>query len=276
MDKQLRILMLEDRAEDAALVKDSLRKSGLRFSFDFVDSKESFLRRLAEQKPDVVLSDHGLPAFDGLSALRIVKEKCPDVPVVFVTGALGEEFAIRIFENGASDYVLKHHLGDLAPAIQRALSAAEEARRRSDEDEQLRRHGELFRNLVDGVKDYALYMLDTRGHITTWNTGAERIDRFSAKEAIGQPLDILFTADEVARGKPRQILEIAARDGPVHSQIPVSVIAHEFVPLCIEYRCGRAAEETAVVAWTIFHLTVVSFWELENSAGKRSSKRRLA
>src|ERR1041385_3800713 len=120
MEKPLRILMLEDHPEDACLTKEALRKGGLRFSFTRVETKEDFVRQLDEKKPDVILSDHGLPAFDGVSALRLAKEKCPDVPVVFVTGALGEEFAIRTFENGASDYVLKHRLSELAPAVQRA------------------------------------------------------------------------------------------------------------------------------------------------------------
>jgi PAS domain S-box-containing protein len=178
-----------------------------------VDQKEDFIRELNEEKPDIILSDHGLPAFDGFSALQIAKEKCPDVPVVFVTGALGEEFAIRIFENGASDYVLKHHLSELGPAVRRALHTAEETRRHRAEDEELRRNGELFRNLVEGVKDYALYMLDAQGRITTWNTGAERIEGYTAAEAIGQPLDILFSHEDVLREKPRRMLESAARTG---------------------------------------------------------------
>ncbi len=205
--------MLEDRAEDAALTRDALRRNGLRFSFTYVDKKEDFIRQLNEAKPDIILSDHGLPAFDGLSALRVAKEKCPDVPVVFVTGALGEEFAIRIFENGASDYVLKHHLSELGPAVRRALHTAEETRRHRAEDEELRRNGELFRNLVEGVKDYALYMLDAQGRITTWNSGAERIEGYTAEEAIGEPIDLVFAPHEVISGKPRQMLERAGRDG---------------------------------------------------------------
>ena len=213
MENPLRILMLEDHPEDACLTKEALRKGGLRFSFTRVETKEDFVRQLEEKKPDVILSDHGLPAFDGFSALRLAREKCPDVPVVFVTGALGEEFAIRIFEHGASDYVLKHRLNDLPSVVQRALGAAEESRRRRAEDEELRRNGELFQNLISGVRDYALYMLDARGHITTWNSGAERIEGYTAQQAIGRHIEILFGPADIARGKPRRMLEIAAREG---------------------------------------------------------------
>src|SRR6185503_13310963 len=139
MRSDLNILMLEDHQEDAVLVKEELRRGGMQFSFSRVDTKSDFLKKIAHQKPDVILSDHGLPSFDGLSALHLAREKCPDVPFVFVTGALGEEFAIRGFEAGATDYVLKHHLSDLVPAVQRALRVADETRRHRDYDERLRR-----------------------------------------------------------------------------------------------------------------------------------------
>jgi PAS domain S-box-containing protein len=213
MQKPLHILMLEDRAEDAVLTQDALRKGGLRFSFSRVETKDDFLCELKEHKPDIILSDHGLPAFDGLSALRVARKRCPDVPVVFVTGALGEEFAIRIFENGASDYVLKHHLAELPPVVRRVLQSAEEMRRHRARDEELRRTGELFRNLVDGVKDYALYILDAHGRIMTWNSGGELIEGYKAHEAVGRHIEILFPPEEVARGKPQQMLDHAARKG---------------------------------------------------------------
>src|SRR5205814_269378 len=107
------------------LAQEELRKGGLRFSFACVDTREEFLQELSRAEPDIILSDHGLAAFDGFTALRLAKKKCPDVPFVFVTGALGEEFAIRTFESGATDYVLKHRLSELTPTVQRALHAAE-------------------------------------------------------------------------------------------------------------------------------------------------------
>ncbi len=212
MGNHLHILMLEDRPEDAVLVKEELRRGGLKFSFERVETKPDFLAKISQQKPDLILSDHGLPSFDGFSALCVAKRECPDVPFVFVTGALGEEFAIRTFEHGATDYVLKHHLSDLVPAVQRALRVADETRRHRDHDEQLRRNEESFRMLVDGVRDYALYMLDASGRIATWNSGAERITGYSATEAIGQPMDLLFPPEEAA-GKAAHILDVATRTG---------------------------------------------------------------
>src|SRR3954466_6629867 len=103
-----------------------LRKGGLSFQSQRVDTREQFLNALAGQRPDLILSDHGLPAFDGFSALAIAREKVPDVPFIFVTGSLGEETTIKALKSGAADYILKHRLPNLSSAVHRALSQAEE------------------------------------------------------------------------------------------------------------------------------------------------------
>lgn len=213
MANALQILMLEDRPEDAVLVEKELRKGGLKVSFKRVEKREDFIEHLTRNTPDIILSDHGLPGFDGLSALKVTRERRPDTPFVFVTGALGEEFAIRTFESGATDYVLKHRLSDLVPTVRRALRHAAELRRHREKDEDLRRNEELFRKLVEGVHDYAIYMLDSEGRITTWNAGAERIEGYSAEEAIGQSMDIVLPPEDRARGKTACLIAAALRDG---------------------------------------------------------------
>jgi PAS domain S-box-containing protein len=213
VENALRILMLEDSPEDAVLVKEELRRGGLQFSFERVDAKKDFLKQLTRYQPDLILSDHGLPSFDGFSALRMAREKCPDTPFVFVTSALGEEFAIRMFENGASDYVLKHRLSDLVPAVNRVLHRARATREHRAHDEELQRNEELFRMLVDGVRDYAIYMLAPDGRITTWNSGATRVEGYTQDEAVGRTMDIVLPPEDVARHKSRHMLEIAKRDG---------------------------------------------------------------
>jgi PAS domain S-box-containing protein len=81
---------------------------------------------------------------------------------------------------------------------------AEEAQRQSEE---------LFRLLVEGVDDYAIIMLDPRGCIISWNTGAERIKKYKGSEIIGQHVSRFYTSEDIQRGKPKQALEIAAREG---------------------------------------------------------------
>ena len=113
--------MVEDEANDATLVEHALKEGGFRFSFKRVDTERSFLSQLDRFRPSVILSDHGLPAFDGFAALSIAQDKAPDVPFIFVTGSLGEEMAIKALKSGATDFVLKHRLSTLPRAVHQAL-----------------------------------------------------------------------------------------------------------------------------------------------------------
>ncbi len=141
MDKdsnELRILILEDVPADAELMERELRKAGIKFTSRRVETKEDFTRELDEFMPDLVLADHKLPSFDGLSALGIVRERHRDLPYVFVTGSMGEEWAIETLKKGATDYVLKERLARLVPAVTRALREAKEQIERRLAEEKIR------------------------------------------------------------------------------------------------------------------------------------------
>ncbi|MHB8909384.1 MAG: diguanylate cyclase domain-containing protein [Syntrophales bacterium] len=144
MEKTLRILILEDVATDAELIEEELRYAGIAFSAKRVSTKKAYLDELDNSCPDLILSDYNLPQYDGELALRAAKSRCPDVPFILVTGAIGEELAIDIFTQGANDYVMKGKLQRLVPAVQRALAEAAERRARKDAEEALRKaHAEL-------------------------------------------------------------------------------------------------------------------------------------
>ncbi|MBI3878412.1 MAG: response regulator [Verrucomicrobia bacterium] len=127
MNKSIRILMLEDEPADTQLIVRELRQGGFNFTFQRVVSRQYFLYELQNHTPDLVLSDHALPSFDGMAALALTREKCPHVPFIFVTAKHGDEAAVDALKKGASDYVLKGRLSRLAPAVRRALREAEES-----------------------------------------------------------------------------------------------------------------------------------------------------
>jgi CheY-like chemotaxis protein len=118
---KLHIVFIEDVPAEAASVESALRKDGVDFSLLRVDSREDFLRELETRPPDVILSDHGLPSFDGLAALDLAHKRLPKVPFIFVTNALNREMEIEKIAPGVWDYVRKSQLHRLAPAIRRAL-----------------------------------------------------------------------------------------------------------------------------------------------------------
>lgn len=130
MERELNILILDDDLNDVMLASRALRKAGLVFHCTRAETEEDFRRGLEQESPDVILSDHGLPPFDGFAALALAKEKRPETPFIFVTGALGNEAAAEAFAKGAADFVVKHRLTDLASVVRRALLAAQERRMR--------------------------------------------------------------------------------------------------------------------------------------------------
>jgi len=139
MDKDLRILILEDVPTDAELIQFELTEAGTSFIPMCVADRASYVKALDEFSPEIILSDYSLPSFDGISALKIAVSKCPDVPFIFVSGALGEETAIELLKQGATDYVLKSRLSRLAPAVTRALQEVEERRVRKAAEEALKK-----------------------------------------------------------------------------------------------------------------------------------------
>src|SRR5579862_8007166 len=149
IEKKLRILMVEDVVHDAALVEHTLKDGGFDFTFKRVDTEADFLQQLGRFHPSVILSDHGLAAFDGFTALSLAQKKAPDEPFIFVTGSLGEEMTIKALKSGATDFILKHRLPSLPPAIHRALRQVDFRVQRKRAEEALQSSEERYRSLVE-------------------------------------------------------------------------------------------------------------------------------
>ena len=133
-----RILILEDEAWDAERAQSLLTSAGLDFTCIVVATKALFTEKLDSFRPDVILSDYHLPGFSGEAALAIAQERYPDVPFIIWSGVLGDEAAVALIKQGATDYVLKDRPARLPSVIGRALAEAEQRMRLADLDEQLR------------------------------------------------------------------------------------------------------------------------------------------
>ncbi len=123
MDKNIRVLILEDCVSDADLMEFELMEAGVQFISKRTTNENEFLRALEEFSPDLIICDYELPQYSGALALGEAKKRFPDVPFILVTDALNEEPEKigKILAVGASDYVLKDHLDQLVPAIRGAL-----------------------------------------------------------------------------------------------------------------------------------------------------------
>src|ERR1700738_929871 len=135
----LRILLLEDDAQDAELIQELLETDHFVCELTRTQTGAEFLAALKNGGVDLILADYQLPSFDGLSALKLALSERPDLPFIFVSGTLGEEVAIEALKIGATDYVLKTRLARLVPSVQRALREGREKAERKKAEEALRR-----------------------------------------------------------------------------------------------------------------------------------------
>jgi putative nucleotidyltransferase with HDIG domain len=152
----LRVLQLEDAPGDAELAMRELRKAGLVVSARRVETRDDFVRALDQFEPDVILVDYKIPAFDGLSAVRIAVERRPQTPSIVVTGTLGDGLAAALLREGARDYILKDRLARLASAVRQAVEDARtEVGRREAQEQSRRALAKLHRTLEKTVEAVA-------------------------------------------------------------------------------------------------------------------------
>lgn len=190
--------MVEDVVQDATLIEHALKHSGFDFTLKRVDTQEEFVHQLQRFHPSVILSDHGLPSFDGFTALALAQKEAPDVPFIFVTGSLGEEMTIKALKTGATDFVLKHRLGTLPPAIHRALRQADFRRERRKAEEALLSSEERYRSLVELSPD-ALFVVVEDRIVFINSAGVRLLGAAEPAQLVGHPLkDILHPDDQAS------------------------------------------------------------------------------
>ena len=140
-----KILLLEDNASDAELIEHTLKRAGLAFSSRLEDTESGFHLALREFAPDIVLADYSLPTYDGGSALNYTKTYYPNLPVIIVTGALGDEKVVELLHDGAMDFVLKDRLSRLPDAVRHAMQETRHRAERKADELRLRERDELLR-----------------------------------------------------------------------------------------------------------------------------------
>ena len=137
--RELRILLVEDSAEDAELMIDQMREAGIHGRFQRVESEVELQQALAAGVPDIVLSDLSMPGFTGFEALHLVRRVDPELPFIFVSGTMGEASALAALRHGANDYIIKHQPARLPSAVLRAVGDAQAVRERRRVETELMR-----------------------------------------------------------------------------------------------------------------------------------------
>ncbi len=165
MSKPLRVLIVEDSEDDTALLLRELQHGGYAPTFERVDTPEAMSAALDQQKWELVLADWSMPRFSGLTALDLLKDKGLDLPFIIVSGVIGEETAVVAMKAGAHDYLMKHNLKRLCPAIERELREVRERRARMRAEQALR-ESEARLQLVMEQLPAIIWITDTKLRIT--------------------------------------------------------------------------------------------------------------
>ncbi|MCA0387337.1 MAG: response regulator [Bacteroidetes bacterium] len=198
MKTPLRVLIVEDSEDDRELLLMKLRQGNYEPQFSQVETKEDLLNAFKQQRWDIVLSDYSMPMFDGISALRTVRELDPDIPFIIISGNIGEEVAVMAMKSGAQDYIMKGNLQRLIPAIERELKEAEHRRQKREAIEAKETSEKRFRNVFEHSVD-AIGVSKDGIHIMVNPAYVKLFSYETSDEIAGIPVQDLIAPGE--RGK---------------------------------------------------------------------------
>ncbi len=183
MTRSLKILHIEDIPSDVELVDRALSKSGIIFEKVVVDARKDYIQALDKFNPDIILSDHSLPAFNSLEALKILKESGKDIPFILITSTVSEEFAVSVMKEGASDYVLKDRLQRLPSAVINALKKYQ-----SDIDRQTYLNkivaNEALFSKAESIAEFGTWRVDLVNKTINWSAGTYPLLGYQPDEVI--------------------------------------------------------------------------------------------
>lgn len=174
MTAPLHLLIVEDVEDDVLMILRELRRGGFDPVHGMVSSAHEMRQALASRSWDIIISDYSLPAFSGLAALEIAREVAPDLPVIIVSGAIGEETAVALMKAGAQDYVMKSALGRLVPAVERELKDAQQRRAHRQTELALRKNEMLLRKVLDTLP-VGVWVADRDGGLVMGNPAGQKI-----------------------------------------------------------------------------------------------------
>ncbi|HLM60844.1 MAG TPA: PAS domain-containing protein, partial [Pyrinomonadaceae bacterium] len=229
--KPLKALLVEDSNDDAALLLRHLSNEGYDVQSEIVQTSADLKAALAERDWDIILSDYTMPHFTGLDALRVLKKSNQDIPLIIISGTIGEDIAVEAMLDGANDYLMKGNLTRLAPAIERDLENAARRRKQKQAEDALRRSEELLAN-AQRIAHIGSWETDLVNNHLYWSDEVYRIFGVSKNE-FGATLESFVN---FIHPEDRQSVQAAA-DAAISGNAPYN----------IEHRIVRSDGEERIV-----------------------------
>jgi PAS domain S-box-containing protein len=249
MDTPLRVLIVEDSEEDCLLLKNELARGGYAPTCRRVETAEGMITAFEEDHWDIVISDHRMPQFSSLAALKLCKERACNTPFIVVSGSIGEELAVSAMKAGAHDYIMKDNLTRLVPAIERELREAESHRRRQSAEQALEQGRRRTASILEAAGE-GICELDANGMISFINPRGAKFVGWEASELIGKPLHETLhhsRADQMPFLKQDCSLCASLRDGLAHWMDDEVFWRKDGKAVPVEYTCMPMYEDNKIV-----------------------------
>jgi len=185
-EQKLNVLYLEDNMSDAELIISKLKSEGFQFQVKLVTEEKTYTENINSGSFDLILSDYNLPSYNGMAALKLAHQKCPQVPFICVSGAIGEDLAVEMLKEGAVDYVLKDKLGKLPLAIHRALNEILERKARDIAERELHKLSQAVES-----NPVSIAITNIQGIIEYANPRFYELCGYSSHEILGHKTNML-------------------------------------------------------------------------------------
>ncbi|MBT0664977.1 SpoIIE family protein phosphatase [Geobacter pelophilus] len=226
MNHHIRILIVEDSEEDTILLLHALRKGGYDPTYIRVETEEDMISALETQQWDLVISDYVLPVFNGLTALKVLRERDLDLPFIIISGRIGEDTAVEAMKMGANDYLIKGSISRLIPAIEREIQEAATRRGKKLAEAELIKSEQRYKRLVNAVTDYIYHVKVANGSVASTSHGP------GCLAVTG------YTSDEYAENPSLWYEMIIDEDRPLVQELSRKIAAREEIGP-IEHRITR-------------------------------------
>ncbi len=230
VDKSLHVLIVEDSEDDALLLVRILKKGGYHPVYERVETAAAMKKNLEEKQWNIILCDYKMPDFSAPSAISLLKESGIDIPVIVISGTIGEETAVECMRLGAQDYIMQDNVSRLCPAIARELKESKARDRHRQTEEALRQSERLFTNLINTIPDI-IARTDLEGKLLFVNDYTMQMSGYRREEIMGHNLLEFIAPEDRERAKrgfelmldrlgtPKEYL-LLKKDG---SRIPIDV-----------------------------------------------------
>lgn len=217
MTTPLRLLILQEKQDETELLLAKLRKAGYAPDYHRTDNRTGLREALQHDDWQIIIADYCMPAMNALDALKIIREKNTETPVILISASAGEDRAVEAMRTGANDYIVKDSLTRLIPAIERELRKSRDREDRQRTEEALYQERERALITLHSIGD-GVITTDADGRVDYMNPVAERVTGWTYAEAQGYPLlEVLPLIDESTRRSAENPAELSLNSGRIVS-----------------------------------------------------------